>query len=376
MANDPLLQQAASAVDQVRIPNFRNKLQTSLANGLPEEMSSEMNRTLDNPDEMEKIRKQLQDERDAAGMQDTKTLMLTGLISALGGLFGAEQAGPAGAAAGLTGGFNGANAGVDLQNALKTSREKEEEVDKLRRERLGILSSKEELRLKELNLKEKTENRKQAMFDFKKGIDERDYNLRLDNFKARLMRMGQLNEKEQGDIAARWNDTLRKDKIYSELLEQDKAGDSLLDLVQQARNGSVLSGAALSTAAARASGQVGVLTDRDLAIFGGRQDVLNRIERWEQLATTGKPLTGADLIEFEKLGQGFKDIAQRKMIEVEDSFIAKFAAERGKSRSTVENVIRADKKPATPAKTPAKPTLSREEAIAEWNRRYPNKAVK
>jgi len=349
------------ALDDTWNQQNKQRIQNNIGAALDPSIAGDLNRTLDNPEAMQILRQQQLEDRE----QDNKSLLLTGIVTALGGLFGGAIAGDAGSAAGLQGGITGAAAGQQLQNSMADNRLKEEQIDSMRRDRLGILSTKERLQVANLSANIAKEQGVQDRFYQNSQQRQQSIDLGKQNYALHAQGQNFSQNKQLGDINADWNKRLDKDSVYSKATTSESQADNMLNLVSAARNGTALAGSALKRAAARAAGEVGVLTDADIAQFGGLQSIQNRIERWGQLAATGQQLTGDDLNEFEKLATAMKTAAQKRKQESINRMAPKFAAERGVSQDQVKSVIQ-------PGSTPTS-SISKEQAMAELQRRKAGK---
>lgn len=336
MQEQKLKEIGVNSIEETSDKDTNEKIKNAIGSSLDPDIAGALNRTLDNPEAMDKLKQQ----QEADQVTDNKSMLLVGLVSALGGLFGSEVAGPEGAAAGMGGALKGAQAMQDFAGSLKDQRLKEEEIDARRREKLGILTPAQRLQQARLLSQSQENVNKQQRF-------EKTYSQKNETLDLNRQREGRLTEsqsfqqgKQVGDIKATWNTRLEKDNNFAAAMKSEGAADNILNLTASARAGTKLAGSALKRAAARAAGEVGVMTDQDVAAFGGKQSYLNRLNRFVQLGAVGNQMTSADLDEFEKLANAMKDAARKRKVEAENRLAPKFAAERGVTVGEVNKVIK------------------------------------
>lgn len=298
-------------------PEFRKNATDIIGSVFSSVGAGKFNRTLDNPEVMKK----LQNQRELERVQDTDTLLLTGIVSAISGLFGGAVAGESGAAAGLSGAFQGAASGVELAGKISDNRKKEEEVDALRRKALGI-TDQEEL----LGLGRFAQN----------YVNNEDQNIRS------LMSNEIRRDTEDFKQLAKKSDAGTR---IVEFVEGDKAvqaARSKLDAISVAReqlksNNPNFKGAFQTLLAKGVSGDVGTLSDKDIERYNGNRALLARAEQAITEWVSGKwseenvRLFEAGLAEVERLWKA-------KMQDRRDELNKQFQATRGSlvDKKTIE----------------------------------------
>ncbi len=138
---------------------------------------------------------------------------------------------------------------------------------------------------------------------------EQDFKMALADQKG-----SEIREARQQRMESHVNDKLLKageqfTTIAKKNLEALDSSTTLIDMIDA---GGDVTDAAISGLAARASGEVGALTEADKAPFGGSRAMLSRLRRYASIAATGN-LPEADRAELRKLALSFQNAAKRNL---------------------------------------------------------------
>lgn len=123
-----------------------------------------------------------------------------------------------------------------------------------------------------------------------------------------------LNPKEK-ELLDKTRDELSKNKQYTASQEAVDGADNALALLKSGKDSGQDLVRAIQTMLAKSSGQVGVLTEQDVAGFNGRADVLSRLERAVTIAGKGK-LPEEDRKFLMSYANAMQNAAKRNMDQV------------------------------------------------------------
>ena len=122
----------------------------------------------------------------------------------------------------------------------------------------------------------------------------------------------QLNPKQQKDLNEIVK-SFRATDAYKKPLAALQDAASVDELLNQANSGNAVSANAARTKLARMSGEVGALSDRDLAAYGGSPAYRARAKRFANLQRTMVPLTPEDIAQLKEIAKIFENSARFNM---------------------------------------------------------------
>lgn len=127
-------------------------------------------------------------------------------------------------------------------------------------------------------------------------------------------------------------------RVDSLTKKHNEAFDSATTMLDMLASGNPVSDAAVATFAARATGEVGNLTEEERKPFGGSRAMLRRIQAVASVAATGK-MTDADRKDLQSLANTFKRAAQRNIRQRTLSVTQQAARTLGSSQEEIFSLI-------------------------------------
>lgn len=229
-------------------------------------------------------------------------------------------------------GVRGTNAGASFAKSIADNAETESAMNKLRTaallEQYKQLSLGERAALKQANDAELARERNQALLDAARFRANNNGNSDRLDF-----------QKEQADYRKIENlqNGFNKDKQVVKAEERIQSASTLRDMV----NGNPITQEAAKTFAAKASGEVGALSDQDRAAYGGSKAIIERLNQIAKQASTGE-LTETNKRFMLELADKFEQTGKRDL-EVRLNLYTKQAAKRiQKPEDELREIIRPD----------------------------------
>lgn len=182
---------------------------------------------------------------------------------------------------------------------------------------------------------------------------------RLDTSKQQFSR--RMDEKDQDDLI-KAVDKFNSDKVVQKANEMSAGASTVLDLV---RSKNPLGHAAVPTFLARASGEVGALTEADKAPFGGSRAISSRISQAIEQYKTGK-ITQENLQFIERLA----DTMQKNAIKNKNARAIDLSKQKANKKFTQDELYKSftgeDLAPA-----PTKELTGEDKQAFEWAKKNP-----